>query len=202
MEEKVESWKTGTPTVGMMVKQILQRGDYGEEFKRDFVINDDYFVKILKSLAYKKEKQRPMVSHSKPQTTDAVERKNKDKKKFPEKHGRGKRINKMDHQTWPSASPATAIARVWKMLEIIEEDVRATLPLPMDTLEVRVVSTCEPKNKYSKLLERWRRILNHGRIGTPKVRMMVEQILQRGDHGSMNDDRFFIRLKSLWMLTK
>ena len=39
-----------------------------------------------------------MVSHSEHRTTDVIERKNKDKKKFPEEHRRGKRIDKMDHQ--------------------------------------------------------------------------------------------------------
>jgi len=63
------------------------------------------------------------------------------------------------------------------MLEIIEEDVRATLALPMGPLQVHVASTYEPKNKYPRLLELWRRRWNLGRIGTPKVGMMVEQIL-------------------------
>ncbi|KAJ8428351.1 hypothetical protein Cgig2_002764 [Carnegiea gigantea] len=40
-----------------------------------------------------------------------------------------------------------------RMLEIIEEDVRATLALPMGPLEVHVASTCEPKRKYTKPLE-------------------------------------------------
>ena len=30
--------RTGTPQVGMMIQRILHRGDYGEEFKRDFVL--------------------------------------------------------------------------------------------------------------------------------------------------------------------
>jgi len=28
--------RTGTPKVGKMVEQILERGDHGEEFQRDF----------------------------------------------------------------------------------------------------------------------------------------------------------------------
>jgi len=40
-----------------------------------------------------------MVSHSEHQTTDVVEQKNKDKKKFLGEHGRGKAINKTNHQT-------------------------------------------------------------------------------------------------------
>jgi len=39
------------------------------------------------------------------------------------------------------------------MLEIMEEDVRATLALSMGPLEVHVASTYRPKNKYTKLLE-------------------------------------------------
>jgi len=39
------------------------------------------------------------------------------------------------------------------MLQIIEEDVYAILPLPMDPLEVIVASTCDQKNKYTKRLE-------------------------------------------------
>ncbi|KAJ8428352.1 hypothetical protein Cgig2_002765 [Carnegiea gigantea] len=56
----------GTQKVRIMVKQILQRGDYREEFKRDFV----------------KEKQRLMVSHNEQGRTDAVEQNNNNKKKF------------------------------------------------------------------------------------------------------------------------
>jgi len=40
-----------------------------------------------------------MVSYSKHRTTNAVEQKNKDKKKFLGEHGRGKTVEKIDHQT-------------------------------------------------------------------------------------------------------
>ena len=70
-----------------------------------------------------------------------------------------------------------------RMLEIIEKDVHITLALQMGPLEFQIASTCEPKNECPKLLEQWRRRWNIGRIGTPKVGMMVKQILQRGDHG-------------------
>ncbi|KAJ8437301.1 LOW QUALITY PROTEIN: hypothetical protein Cgig2_006405 [Carnegiea gigantea] len=100
-----------------------------------------------------------------------------------------------------------------RILDITEEDVHATLP--MGPLEVQVALTCESKNEYTKLVEQWRTRWNLGRIETPKVRKMVEQILHRGDHGkelerdyvlyiilrciigSMNGNCFFRTLKSL-----
>ncbi|KAJ8451709.1 hypothetical protein Cgig2_018343 [Carnegiea gigantea] len=53
--------RTGSPKVGKMVDRILDRGDHGDEFKRDFVLyiistciigsmNGDCFFRILKSL--------------------------------------------------------------------------------------------------------------------------------------------------------
>ncbi|KAJ8446933.1 hypothetical protein Cgig2_026431 [Carnegiea gigantea] len=99
-----------------------------------------------------------------------------------------------------------------RVLEITEEDVHATLALPMGQLEVQVASTCEPKNEYTKLLEQWRIRWNLSRT---KVGKMVDRILDRGDHGdefkrdfvlyiistyiigSMNGDCFFRILKSL-----
>jgi len=39
-----------------------------------------------------------------------------------------------------------------RILEIVEQDVHATLTLHMGPLEVRVASTFEPKNEYTKLL--------------------------------------------------
>ena len=102
-----------------------------------------------------------------------------------------------------------------RILEINEEDVHATLALPMGQLEVQVASTCEPKNEYTKLLEQWRIRWNLSRTESPKVGKMVDQILERGDHGdefkrdfvlyiistciigSMNGDCFFRILKSL-----
>ncbi|KAJ8432427.1 hypothetical protein Cgig2_016057 [Carnegiea gigantea] len=102
-----------------------------------------------------------------------------------------------------------------RVLEITEEDVHATLALPMGQLEVQVASTCEPKNEYTKLLEQWRIRWNLGRTGSPKVGKMVDRILDRGDYGdefkrdfvlyiistciigSMNGDAFFRILKSL-----
>ncbi|KAJ8434394.1 hypothetical protein Cgig2_014241 [Carnegiea gigantea] len=102
-----------------------------------------------------------------------------------------------------------------RVLEITEEDVHATLALPMGQLEVQVPSTCEPKNEYTKLLEQWRIRWNLGRTGSPKVGKIVDRILDGGDHGdefkrdfvlyiistciigSMNDDCFFRILKSL-----
>jgi len=54
------------------------------------------------------------------------------------------------------------------MLEKIEEDVHATMALPVGPLEVRVASTYRPKNKYTKLLEVRRRRWNLRRTGTPK----------------------------------
>ena len=39
-----------------------------------------------------------MVSHNKHRITDAVEKKNKDKKKFPGEHWRCKTIERIDHQ--------------------------------------------------------------------------------------------------------
>ena len=69
-----------------------------------------------------------------------------------------------------------------RTLEIIEEDVRATLALPIGPLEIHVALAQEPKNKYTKLLELWRRRWNFERTVTPKVGMMVKQILQRGDY--------------------
>ncbi|KAJ8440091.1 hypothetical protein Cgig2_025290 [Carnegiea gigantea] len=102
-----------------------------------------------------------------------------------------------------------------RVLEITKEDVHATLALPMGQLDVQVASTCEPKNEYTKLLEKWRIRWNLGRTGSPKVGKMVDRILQRGDHGdefkrdfvlyiistciigSKNGDCFFRILKSL-----
>ncbi|KAJ8428353.1 hypothetical protein Cgig2_002766 [Carnegiea gigantea] len=72
------------------------------------------------------------------------------------------------------------------MLEIIEEDVRATAALPMSLLEVHVASPHEPKNKYTKLLEVWKRVWNLRRTRIPQVGMM-----------KMNDNRSLIVLKSL-----
>jgi len=101
------------------------------------------------------------------------------------------------------------------MMDIAEEDIHATLALPMGLLEVQVASICEPKNEYTKFLEQWRTRWNLGRTRTPKVEAMVEQILQRGDRGeefkrdfmlytistciirSMNSDCFFRILKLL-----
>ena len=39
MKNKVNLGRTGSPKVEKMVDQILQRGDHGDEFKRDFVLN-------------------------------------------------------------------------------------------------------------------------------------------------------------------
>jgi len=75
------------------------------------------------------------------------------------------------------------------MPKIIEEDARVKLALPMDPLKVDIAATYKPKNKCTKLLEQWRRMLNLGRTGTPKIGMMVEQILQRGgDEEEFNRD--------------
>jgi len=68
---------------------------------------------------------------------------------------------------------------------MIEKDVHATSALPMGPLQVHMAWTYEPKNKYTKLLKRWSRRHNLRRIWTPKVRMMVEQILQGRDYGKM-----------------
>ncbi|KAJ8428347.1 hypothetical protein Cgig2_002760 [Carnegiea gigantea] len=90
--------------------------------------------------------------------------------------------------------------RIWPnngVLEIIEKDVRATLTLPIGPLEVHMAWTYGPKNKYTKLLKRWSRRRNLGRMGTRKVGMMVEQILQRGDCGEMFK-RDFILHSSVW----
>ncbi|KAJ8428358.1 hypothetical protein Cgig2_002771 [Carnegiea gigantea] len=158
--------RTATQKVQMMVEQILQRGGCGEEFKTDFVL-------------YSKEKQGLIVSYSKHWRTDAIEQKNKDKKKFLGECGRGKTIDRIDHQTiiyeaetYLQEELATLPGN--RMLEIIEEDVRATLALAMGPLEVPLASADEPKNKYTKLLELWRRRWNLGRTGPPKVAMMVE----------------------------
>ncbi|KAJ8428349.1 hypothetical protein Cgig2_002762 [Carnegiea gigantea] len=154
-------------------------------------MNDDSFFIILNSLVeFKKEKQRSMVSHSKHWTTDTVEQRNKDKKKFLGEHGKGKAIDGTDHQiiiretkTYLQRELASiGREKPWpdnRILQIIEEDVRETLALPMGPLEVHVALAYKPKNKYTKLLEVWMR----RERGTPKIWMMVEQILQRGDYG-------------------
>ncbi|KAJ8428359.1 hypothetical protein Cgig2_002772 [Carnegiea gigantea] len=236
IEEKVESWKN---------RDTKSRDDdYGQEFKRDFVLfvnyqkyNDDCFFIILKSM--RKQKQRPMVSHSRHRTTNTIEKKNKDKKKLPWENGRGKTVDRIHqhtiirevetdlekelasiqrpmvshskHQTtdaieqknkdkkkflgehgigkhgmrkscaqqafcinsWPSASPSATVARICS----------APLALPMGPLVVHLASAYELINKCTEVLKVWRRRWNLGRIGTEKVGMMVEQILQRGDYG-------------------
>jgi len=68
------------------------------------------------------------------------------------------------------------------MPETIEEDACAKWGLPTDPLKVHTAATYKPKSKYTKLIEQWRRMLNLGRLGTPKIGMMVEQILQREDY--------------------
>ncbi|KAJ8428357.1 LOW QUALITY PROTEIN: hypothetical protein Cgig2_002770 [Carnegiea gigantea] len=101
-----------------------------------------------------------------------------------------------------------------RMLEIIEEDVHATLALPMGSLEVHAASAYEQKNKYTKLLEVRRRRWNLGRTETQKVGMMVEQILEETVEKnskeilcyiyilrSTDDNCFFIILKSLAEIT-
>ena len=92
-----------------------------------------------------------------------------------------------DLATWllPNFNPASNILMLSdnRVLEITKEDVHATLALPMDQPKVQITSTCEPKNEYTNLLEQWRIMWNFGRIGSPKVGKMVDQILQRGDHG-------------------
>ena len=69
------------------------------------------------------------------------------------------------------------------MLKIIEEDVHGTLALPTGPLEVLAAQAYEQKNKCTKLLAVWGKRWNLGRVGTQKVRMRVEQILQRADCG-------------------
>jgi len=69
------------------------------------------------------------------------------------------------------------------MWEIIEEDVPGKFALPMDSLKVQIAATYKQKNKCTKLLEQRRRMLILGRIGTPKIGMMVKQILQSGYYG-------------------
>ncbi|KAJ8428356.1 hypothetical protein Cgig2_002769 [Carnegiea gigantea] len=120
-----------------------------------------------------KEKQGPMVSHSKHQTTDVVEQRNNLTRGIG-KHGIRKACARRAFciNSWPSASPSTTMARI--ILEITKEDVCATLALAMGPLEVHVASTYKLKNKYTRLLELWRRWWNLGRAGTPKVGMMVE----------------------------
>ncbi|KAJ8449238.1 hypothetical protein Cgig2_021702 [Carnegiea gigantea] len=107
-----------------------------------------------------------------------------------------------------------------RILEITEEDVHAILALHIGPLEVQAASTCEPKNKYTKLLKQCRLRLTVGRTGTRKIEKMVKQILERGDHGeefkrdfvlyiistciigSMNVDYFFKILKLLMDMYK
>ncbi|KAJ8428344.1 hypothetical protein Cgig2_002757 [Carnegiea gigantea] len=174
MTRRLNHGRTGTPKVGMMVEQILQRGDYGEEFKRDFVLYVYYqkherliFVIILKLL----------VDVNQPLYLDRAEFRGK----------RGK------EQWFPIANIGQLIqlderkkikrCSLWDIMpEIIAEDVHSILALPMSPLEVHIAWTYKPKNKYTKLLEQWRRRLNHRRTGTPKAGMVVEQIQQRGDY--------------------
>ena len=70
-----------------------------------------------------------------------------------------------------------------RMLEITKEDVYATLALLMGLLEVEVASMCKLESEYTKLLKQWRTRWNHGRTSTMKVGKIVEQILEREDHG-------------------
>ena len=42
MSKRLNLGRTGKQKVGMMVEQILQTGDYGEEFKRDFMLYVDH----------------------------------------------------------------------------------------------------------------------------------------------------------------
>ncbi|KAJ8443038.1 LOW QUALITY PROTEIN: hypothetical protein Cgig2_030241 [Carnegiea gigantea] len=103
-----------------MVDQILQRGDHGEECKRDFVLyiistyiigsmNGDCFFRILKSLVdvnqivkvefrgkRRKDRWFPMAIHW---IIDAVEQRNEDEKEFPREYGRGKTIDRIDYQS-------------------------------------------------------------------------------------------------------
>ncbi|KAJ8425783.1 hypothetical protein Cgig2_020921 [Carnegiea gigantea] len=110
--------RIGTPKVGTMVEQILQRGNHGEEFKRDFVLyiisiciiesmNGYHFFRILKLLVdvYQIASYNWCAfllvefkgKRSIYRTTDAVEQRNKDEKEFPREHGRAKTIDRIDY---------------------------------------------------------------------------------------------------------
>ncbi|KAJ8426040.1 hypothetical protein Cgig2_021398 [Carnegiea gigantea] len=127
--------RIGSLKVGKMVDQILQRGDRGDEFKRDFVLyiistciignmSGDCFFRILKSLvdvnqivkynwcAFLLQYLNDTVVEWKQNctryfrgpllflmTTDAVEQRNEDEKEFPREYGRGKTIDRIDHQS-------------------------------------------------------------------------------------------------------
>jgi len=59
----------------------------------------------------------------------------------------------------------------------------SNISIAIGPLEAHIASAYDPKNKYTKLLEVWTRRWNPGTGETPKVGMMHEQILQRGDYG-------------------
>ncbi|KAJ8422749.1 LOW QUALITY PROTEIN: hypothetical protein Cgig2_015659 [Carnegiea gigantea] len=77
-----------------------------------------------------------------------------------------------DRATWLHPASTTLKLSNNRTQGITDEDVYTTLALPMGLIEVQVALTCEPKNKYIKLLEQYRRRWNLGRTGTPKVGMM------------------------------
>ncbi|KAJ8436056.1 hypothetical protein Cgig2_017524 [Carnegiea gigantea] len=71
------------------------------------------------------------------------------------------------------------------------EDIYATFLLPVGPLEVQLASTCEPITEHTNPIKQQRT-----RIGTTKVRKMVEKILERGDHGEEFQRDFVLHIIS------
>ncbi|KAJ8436051.1 hypothetical protein Cgig2_017519 [Carnegiea gigantea] len=92
----------GTTKVGKMVEKIVERGDHGEQFQRDFVLhiistsmirsmNNDYFFRTLKLEKRCKDRWFLATIHW---TTDVVKQRNKDEKEFCREHGGVKTIDR------------------------------------------------------------------------------------------------------------
>ncbi|KAJ8428346.1 hypothetical protein Cgig2_002759 [Carnegiea gigantea] len=132
--------KTGTPNVGVMVEQILQRGDYRKKFTRDLMLYAYYqncwwvLTKQLTTIGV-----RISYNWNGNKITPDNQRATPIELSFEERE--------VETNAWPDN----------RMLETIKEAVRATLALPMDLLVVHVALTYEPKNKYANLLEQWMR---------------------------------------------
>lgn len=66
---------------------------------------------------------------------------------------------------------------------IYEEDVHATLGLPVGPLKVREAKTSDNDTEYATFIEHWKQTWNVER-GGPPVGSMEHAIIERGGHGA------------------
>ncbi|KAJ8436046.1 hypothetical protein Cgig2_017514 [Carnegiea gigantea] len=179
--------------------------------QRVAVIENLQYKDLLIQLSEKRCKDRwfPATIHW---TTDAVKQRNKEEKEFRGEHRRVLYLDRVEligkrckDQRFPTAihwttdvvpkQPSVACGNEREPLIVpddpIEEDIYAAFVLAVGPLEVQPTLTCEPITEHSNPIKQQRT-----RIGTTKVRKMVEKILERGDHGEEFQRDFVLHIIS------